>query len=144
MAKAFSVILLSSALCSCAALHDDMERAEGSFELARYEDSVVWLDELEVQKPSMDQDMRAKFYYLRGMAAFRLGNRPDALHYLALAREVAGPRNQGLRSEWSANLRRTIAEILPEEGGNANDDIENERPNTVDHERLPGRSYVDE
>lgn len=140
MKKAFSLILLGSALCSCASLHDDMERAQGSFELAQYEDSVVWLDDLEKQTPDMDQEMRAKFYYLRGMAAFRLGNRPDALHYLALAREVAGPRNQGLRTEWASNMRRTIAEILPEEGGHVE---EEERPTAVDRERPVGRSYAE-
>lgn len=134
----YGLILLASLGGGCAALHDDMVRAEGSFELARYEDTVVWLSDLEADVPSMDQEMRARFYYLRGMAAFRLGNRPDALHYLALAREVAGPRNQGLRIEWASNLRRTIAEMVPDEGGSQVED--EERPRPIDNER-PGRSY---
>ena len=61
--------------------------------------------------------MRARFYYLRGMTAFRLGKRADALHYLALAREVAGERNDGLRPEWATAMARTILELAPDGAG---------------------------
>lgn len=102
------------ALAGCAALRDDMKRAEDSYDEARYEDSLVWLDELEDSTPDMQVDMRARFYYLRGMTAYRLGHRNDALHYLALAREVAGEEtSRALRPEQRQTMTRTLDELTP-------------------------------
>ncbi len=57
--------------------------------------------------------MRARCYYLRGMTEYRLGHRADALHYLAVAREVAGERGSGLRPEWRQIMDRTLTELTP-------------------------------
>jgi hypothetical protein len=113
LASILAVLLLGG----CAALKDDMQQAESAFDAAQYDDSLVWLQDLEPDATDMDVDMRARFYYLRGMTAYRLGNRPDALHYLALAREVAGERNDGLRPEWGTAMTRTITELAPDGAG---------------------------
>lgn len=101
---------------ACAALRDNLQRAEDSYEQARYDDALVWLDSLEDDAVDMETDMRARFYYLRGMTAYRLDQRNDALHYLALAREVAGDDARMLRPEWRESLERTLAELTPTEG----------------------------
>lgn len=108
-------ILVILVLCAsaCAALRDDLRRAETSYERAEYEKALVWLDDLERDAPDMDQDMRARFYYLRGMTAYRLGRRTDALHYLALAREVAGEDGRGLQDQWQSTLEGTLEELTP-------------------------------
>ena len=103
--------MLALSLCACAALRDDMKRAESSFEQARYEDVMVWLDELEPSVPDMAQPMRARFYYLRGLTAFRLGQKRRARHYLALCREEAGPEQASLRPEWRTNMASALAEL---------------------------------
>lgn len=105
------------ALVACASLRDDLLRAEASFDAARYDDALVWLEDLERDAGEMDPDQRARFFYLRGMTAYRLGKRPDALHYLALAREVAGPRHQGLRTEWGRQMDRVLEELTPHGAG---------------------------
>jgi len=97
----------------CAALHDDMARAESLYDASQYDESLVWLVDLEDDAAVMDRDMTARFYYLRGMTAFRLGKRDDALHFLALAREVAGDRGDGLRPEWKQAMDRTLTELTP-------------------------------
>ena len=108
--------LLSALTVGCAALKDDMRRAEDSYEQANYEHALVWLDDLEDDSPDMDTEMRARFYYLRGMTAYRLGHRNDALHYLAVAREVAGEESQGaLRPEWREQMDRALAELTPQD-----------------------------
>jgi hypothetical protein len=109
----FAVVLLAG----CAALKEDMQHAETAFDAAQYDESLVWLEDLERDAPDMDVQMRARFYYLRGMTAFRLGKRADALHYLALAREVAGDQNDGLRPEWATAMTRTITELAPDGAG---------------------------
>ncbi len=111
-----SVALLVGAtllLGGCAALHDDMQRAENSYTQARYDDALVWLASLEDDTPDMDVGMRARYYYLRGMTDYRLGHRDDALHYLALAREVAHDDDRGLRPGWKQSMQRTLAELTP-------------------------------
>ncbi len=102
-----------SLLLGCAALREDLGRAEASYERAEYERALVWLEDLEPQLPDMDVEMRARFYYLRGMTAYRLGRRTEALYYLALAREVAGERGVGLRDAWRSNLEGTLEELTP-------------------------------
>jgi hypothetical protein len=110
MQRALS-LLCALGLVACAALRDDMKRAESSFEQARYEDVMVWLDDLEPSVPDMQQPMRARFYYLRGLTAFRLGQKKRARHYLALCREEAGPEQASLRPEWRTNLASALAEL---------------------------------
>ncbi len=97
----------------CAAVQGDMARAEAAYDAARYEDTLVWLTDLEDDAPSMDPDSRARYYYLRGMTEYRLGHRSPALHYLAVAREVAGDQGAGLRPEWRQIMERTLGELTP-------------------------------
>lgn len=106
-------ILALSLVAGCAALSDDMRRAEQSYEAARYEDALVWLTDLEDDAPGMDLEMRARFYYLRGMTEYRLGHRTFALHYLAVAREITGDGGAGLRPEWRQIMDRTLEELTP-------------------------------
>jgi len=47
------------------------------------------------------------------MSAYRLGKRNDALHFLALAREVSGDNAEGLRPEWKDTMDRTLTELTP-------------------------------
>jgi hypothetical protein len=90
-----------------------MQRAQESYLQARYEDSLTWLTDLEDDAPSMDPELRARYFYLRGMTEYRLGHRANALHYLAVAREVAGERGEGLLEDWVPLLDRTLEELTP-------------------------------
>ncbi len=100
-------------LGGCAAVHDDMQRAETAYEAARYEDTLVWLVDLEDDAPAMHVETRARYYYLRGMTEYRLGHRANALHYLAVGREIVGDDGAGLRPEWRQIMDRTLAELTP-------------------------------
>lgn len=111
------VLGAASALTGCASLRDDLQHAETAFDAARYDESEVWLRDLERHAPEMDGEQRSRFYYMRGMTAYRLRHRADALHYLALAREVSGPRNMGLRPEWVTAMTRAIDELAPDGAG---------------------------
>lgn len=109
----WAVLALAIGATGCAAISDDMQRAEATYEQARYEDTLIWLRDLEDDAPTMDLEMRARYYYLRGMTEYRLGHRLDALHYLAVAREVAGDQGAGLRPEWRQIMDRTLVELTP-------------------------------
>ncbi len=113
MLRMVFVVLSATALLACGQLREDLRKAEGDYDAARYENALVWLDDLERDTPSMDEQMRARFYYLRGMTAYRLNRRTEALHYLALAREVAGEQGVGLREQWRSALEGTLEELTP-------------------------------
>lgn len=106
-------LALTMSVGACAALSDDMNRAETAYGAARYEDTLIWLRDLEDDAPSMDLEMRARYYYLRGMTEYRLGHRGNSLHYLAVAREVTGDGGAGMRSEWRQIMDRTLTELTP-------------------------------
>lgn len=108
-----SFVLIGSSIAGCNAVGADMHRAEASYEQARYGDTLVWLRDLENDAPAMDLEMRGRYYYLRGMTEYRLGHRADALHYLAVAREVTGEEGSGLRPEWRQIMDRTLDELTP-------------------------------
>jgi len=107
-----AVALMASA-AGCAAVSDDMRRAEQAYETARYEDTLIWLRDLEDDAPGMDLEMRARYFYLRGMTEYRVGHRADALHYLAVAREIASDGGADLRPEWVQIMNRTLEELTP-------------------------------
>jgi hypothetical protein len=104
------------ATAGCAALQSEMARAEVAYDQANYEESLVWLDDLEDDTPDMDRTTRARFYYLRGMTAFRLSEQDDALYYLSVAREIAGDSTTSpLGPTWHRTMDRTLTELTPQE-----------------------------
>jgi hypothetical protein len=99
----------------CAAMRDDLRRAEVAFDQAKYEDVLVWLDALERDLPHMEREQRIRFYYLRGTTAYRLEDKPTARHYLALCREEARRDGTALRLAWRRELERLLAELTAPE-----------------------------
>jgi len=100
-------------LGACGAASAELRRAEQSYEQARYENALSWLADLEPNAPTLDQQERARYFYVRGMTEYRLGHRPEALYYLAVAREVSGEDGDGLREEQRDLMTRTLSELMP-------------------------------
>jgi radical SAM superfamily enzyme with C-terminal helix-hairpin-helix motif len=80
---------------------------------ARYEEAQLWLSELQGQAHEMPKAELSRFYYLRGMTAFRLGQDEDALHYLAVARQLAKESPRDLPEAWQQLMGRTLQELTP-------------------------------
>lgn len=106
------MIVLAS-LGACAATASEMRRAEEAYEQARFDAARTWLVDLEDRAPSMDEVTRARYFYLRGMAEFRLGRRLEALHYLEVARELVGEQGRQLRQEQRELLASTLETLEP-------------------------------
>ncbi|MCS6799068.1 MAG: hypothetical protein NZ898_11155 [Myxococcota bacterium] len=109
--------LVAFVSAGCATLRDELRYAEDAHARAHYDHAQVWLAALEEDVPEMTPGQRASYFYLRGMTAFRLGRRADALHYLALARETSGEPGQpgALREDWRTSMERTLAELTPQD-----------------------------
>jgi hypothetical protein len=104
------VLLLST---GCGASLRALDRAESDYDDARYEAALEWLEDLETHATGFDEDNRVRYFYLRGMTEYRLAHRYSALHHLALAREMAGERGEGLEGDQRELLARTLAELTP-------------------------------
>jgi hypothetical protein len=98
---------------ACTTVRSDLRNAQLLYKDARYEEAALWLSELESQVPRMDGGELARFHYLRGMTAFRLGQREDALHYLVLADELVSEDANALPPAWRSVMERTLQEIMP-------------------------------
>ena len=107
------IVIAASLLSACGAAAARLARAEDSYDQARYETALSWLEDLERDVPSLNQGQRARFYYTRGMTEYRLGHRDEALYFLAVAREIAGEDDVGLREEQNELLTRTLGELTP-------------------------------
>lgn len=107
--------LLILLLTGCGAALADLARAEHDYEDARYEAALEWLEDLEAHAPAFDEGHRVRYFYVRGMTEYRLDHRPAALHYLALASEMAGGDHVGLTGDEPEILERTLTELTPTE-----------------------------
>lgn len=106
----FAVSVFAS---GCAHIDHRIESAAAAFDDARYDTALVWLADLDDDVGRMPLDDEAYFYYLRGMTAFRLDRRTEALHYLVLAREMVTAHTltpEGLDRDL---LERTFTELIP-------------------------------
>ncbi len=105
------LLWLSFALLGCTGVRDELRRAETAFAEARYEDVETWLVDLEPNVARMQPDLRARYYYLAGMSAFRMGQRARARHALALCRAELESSPAALPPAWSRNLESALAEL---------------------------------
>lgn len=100
-------------LAGCTSIGTELRMAQVLYKDARYEDAQLWLVELQHETASMSSEDLARFYYLRGMTGFRLGQREDALHFLVLAEQLDAEAPGRLPAAWRPVLARTLAEIMP-------------------------------
>lgn len=105
-------VLILVLVGGCVSIRSDLERATLHYEQARYEAVLTWLDELEADLPRMNPADRSTFLYLRGMSAFRLGQRDDATHYLALARESIALDPDSLSASLQSTLERALVVLV--------------------------------
>ncbi len=112
----FLMLVLAAAALGCGGVADDLTRAESAYDQAQYDTAEVWLLDLDRSVASMDVGQRARYFYVRGMTSYRLGQRDDALHFLALAREEAGNEQaSALPEQQRRTMERALTELTPTE-----------------------------
>jgi hypothetical protein len=92
----------------CQNYRDQLDRADGHYRAARYEAALTNLEDLEGDLGHLDADEQVRYRYVRGMTAERLGQRDEARHWLALAREDVEQRPGALDEETRGLLQRTL------------------------------------
>lgn len=110
---ALACLLVTSASLAggCVTLSDDLHSAREAYEDARYNHALAWLRDVERSAADLEPDEQVRFLYLRGMTAYRLGQRDEALYYLSLIARPA--ENAALEPSWRGNAERALAELTP-------------------------------
>jgi hypothetical protein len=94
------VLALVFALGACATYREDLNRGQRLYEENEYEHALaIWRCSRPTWTRSID---RSGSPHLRGMTDYRLGFRPDARHWLAIARAVEQEHQAGYRRNGAA------------------------------------------
>jgi len=107
--------LLGYALCvcviACGGQHAALLRGQTYYEENQYERALAVWRTLESSEASLSRPDFARYAYLRGMTDYRLGFRPDARHWLALAKVTDQQYPGGLDPEWASRLDGALADL---------------------------------
>jgi hypothetical protein len=112
--SAYGLCMLGVGAVSCATYHDDLQRGQTAFEHNSHEEALAIFRALEVDTGHLSPAERAQYAYLRGMTDFRIGYKPDARHWLLVARALED-RNPGqLPADWALRMDEAIASLNDE------------------------------
>lgn len=112
---------LALALCvgACATYREDLNRGQRLYEENEYEHALAIWRELGPDADSLSDNDQARYAYLRGMTDYRLGFRPDARHWLAIAKAVDEEHPGGLAGQWKQRLKEALADLNKDVYGGA-------------------------
>jgi len=110
------LLLLVSA---CATYREDLNRGQRLYEENQYEHALAIWRILEEDMDSLSLNDQARYAYLRGMTDYRLRYRPDARHWLGLAKAIEQEHGGGLSVEWKERLKTTLDDLNQDVYGGA-------------------------
>jgi hypothetical protein len=103
------------AICAaaCGSIDHDLYTVRTLYHEARYEDAQAWLTPLSERYFDMTKSQRAALHFFAGMTAYRLAQRDDARHELALAAHIEHEQQGGgpFTSDELVLLYRTLEEL---------------------------------
>jgi len=105
------LLLLAFALGGCVTYREDLNRGQRLYEENQYERALAIWRTLEPDSDSLSFPDQARYAYLRGMTDYRLGYRPDARHWLAIARATEEQHPGGLADAWKQRLQNSLDEL---------------------------------
>jgi hypothetical protein len=102
-------LLLTAPLVGCATYTDELNRGQAHYQANDYERALAVFRMLETDGDSFGPPDRARYAYLHGMTAYRISQRPEARHWLALARYAENKHPGALDPSWKARLDEAAA-----------------------------------
>lgn len=106
-------VALTLLIGGCASASKQLREGEKAYQSAHYEDAIIWFDSLERDVPKMSPNDRVRYHYYRGMSAYRLSDRDEALYHLSLTRELSEREKAALDEEAREELDRLLEELTP-------------------------------
>ena len=109
--RSLGSILLCAAAFGCATYREDLNRGQRLYEENQYDQALALWRTLESDADSLSFNDQTRYAYLRGMTDYRLGFRPDARHWLAVAKATEQEHPGGLNPEWKERLEKSLDEL---------------------------------
>ena len=109
--------VLVFAVVGCATYREDLNRGQRLFDDNQYERSLAVWRMLEPDYGALDGGDRVRYCYFRGMTDFRMGYKPDARHWLALARALENSAPGSLEVDSVKRMDEALAELNAEVWG---------------------------
>jgi len=131
-----AVFGLALSLSGCSTYRDHLNRGQRLYDENEYEHALALWRTLEPDMDSLSFNDQARYAYLRGMTDFRLGFRPDARHWLAVAKAIEQDHPGGLSAEWKARTEESLNDLNKEIYGGA--EALDSDSTAVEHTRAPG------
>ena len=108
--------VLASAGIGCATYSDDLNRGIRYYDANEHERSLAVLRSLERDIDSLSAADRIRYYYYRGMTDYRLASdsykvRPDARHWLGLAKAASVDLPDALTEEQKSRLQEALDDL---------------------------------
>jgi hypothetical protein len=103
----------------CATYREDLNRGQRFYEENEYTRALAIFRMLESDMDSLELQDQARYAYLRGMTGYRLGFRPDARHWLALAKAIEQEHPGGLNPQWKQRLDESLTDLNKDVYGGA-------------------------
>jgi hypothetical protein len=116
---AFLVAVAAVALAGCSTYRDHLNRGQRMYDENEYEHALAIWRNLEPDLDSLAPNDQARYSYLRGMTDYRLGFRPDARHWLAMAKAIEQTHPGGLTPEWKTRTEEALADLNKDVFGGA-------------------------
>ncbi|HVU04636.1 MAG TPA: hypothetical protein VHE30_22915 [Polyangiaceae bacterium] len=112
----FSACLVAVAvlLSACSTYRDHLNRGQRLYDENEYEHALAIWRTLEPDTDSLSFNDQARYAYLRGMTDYRLGFRPDARHWLAMAKAIEMDHPGGLTGDWKARTEEALNDLNKE------------------------------
>lgn len=99
------------ALAACSGVSGSLIRGQRAFEQGEHDRALAILRDLEPDLGRLSRVERTRYAYLRGMTDYRLGDKTDARHWLALAQALEKDAPGGLQTEWAARMNESLGEL---------------------------------
>jgi hypothetical protein len=107
---AFVVAALSFGL-GCTTYRDQLSRGQRAFELNEHDRTLAILRDLEPDVKRLSGPEQAEYAYLRGMTDYRVGYKPDARHWLSLAKAYEDNSPGVLPADWKLRVNEALDEM---------------------------------
>jgi hypothetical protein len=106
-----SSTIAALAALSCSGASGSLTRGQRAFEQGEHERALAIFRDLEADVGRLSRTERVRYAYLRGMTDYRLGDKTDARHWLALAQALETATPRALEPEWAARMNESLGEL---------------------------------
>jgi hypothetical protein len=106
-----ALLVLAGLGTACTTYRDQLGRGQRAFEQNEHDRTLAILRDLEPDLTRLSLPEQAQYAYLRGMTDYRIGYKPDARHWLSVAKAHEDSSPGLLPTDWKARTSEALDEL---------------------------------